>query len=168
MHNQFKHMERVLIFPAPFRAYNPALEEQNDYMISSLYDEVAMEHVGRFIGVNELDKAIYAQEIRRIITEQSPEWVIASRESATACIGLHGQKKILINPAVTPCDLNNVPEYARRHTFGFFGALQEQERSYELFQTVYPNAAWYINVTDLRLFHIKDISTAIVNNLLNE
>ena len=91
-------MKKVLIFPAPFHKSNPTFEEQNDYMISSLYDEVALEKLGCFIAVNKLNKSIYAQEIRRIITEQNPDWIIASGESATACINLHRQKKILVNP----------------------------------------------------------------------
>ena len=160
-------MTKVLIFPAPFRAENPTYEEQNDYMVSSLYDEVAMKNLGCFIEVNKLDKSIYAREIRRIITEQQPEWIIASGESATACINLYRQKKILVNPTVTPDDLVNVPEYARQHTYAFFGALEEQEKNYELFQTVYPNVVWYGNVPDLRLFYIKDISIDIVSNRLN-
>lgn len=61
-------------------------------------------------------------------------------------------------------DLNNVLEFARQHTYGFFGALPEQERNYEVFQTVYPNVAWYLNIPDLGLIHIKDIAVAIIND----
>lgn len=64
--------------------------------------------------------------------------------------------------------MNNVPEYVRQHTYGFFGALAEQEKSYELFQTVYPNAAWYVNVPELQLVYIKDVSIAIINDKLND
>ena len=94
--------------------------------------------------------------------------VIASGESATACINLHQQKKILINPFVKWGDLNNVPDYARLHTYGFFGALPEQEKSCELFQTVYPNVSWFVNIPNLSLIDIKDISIEIISNRLNE
>ena len=99
---------------------------------------------------------------------KSLDWVIAAGESATACIGLHGIKKILVNPIVTFDDLNNVPGYARQHTYGFFGALPQQQKSYELFQSVYPNAAWYVNAPNLSLIDIKDISICIISNKSNE
>ncbi len=162
--DQFRRMKKVLIFPKPFRIKNPTLDDQNSYMISSLIDEVEMKEVGNFVEVNTLQESDYAKEIRRIVAKQKPDWVIASGESATACINLYGQNKILVNPVVTFNDLNNVPEHARQHIYGFFGALPEQEKSYELFQTVYPNAAWYFNVPELQLVYIKDISIAIIND----
>ena len=102
------------------------------------------------------------------IAERKPDWVIASGEPATACIVIHAQKKILINPTVTFNDLNNVPECARRYTYCLFGALSEHQRSYELFQSVYPNVAWFVNAPNLSLIDIKDISTEIINDKLNE
>lgn len=160
-------MKNVLIFPEPFRVKNPALGNQNSYMISLLMDEVAMREIGNFVEINTLQESGYAKEILRIVVEQKPNWIIALGESATACINLYRQNKILINPVVTFNDLNNVPEYARRHTYGFFGALPEQEKNYELFQTVYPNAAWYLNVPELRLVDIKEIVISIINDKLN-
>ena len=82
--------------------------------------------------------------------------------------GLHGIKKLLVNPIVTFDDLNNVSEYARQHTYGFFGALPQQQKSYELFQSVYPNAAWYVNAPNLSLIDIKDISVCIISDKSNE
>lgn len=161
-------MKKVLIFPEPFRINNPTLDDQNSCMISSLIDEIEMKEVGNFVEVNTLQESDYAREIRRIVTKQKPDWVIASGESATACINLYGQNKILINPIVTFNDLNKVPEYARQHTYGFFGALQEQEINYELFQTVYPNATWYFNSSTLRLVDIKEIVISIINDKLSD
>ena len=159
-------MKKVLIFLAPFLIKIPTVDQQNEYMISSLKDEMAMEGIGDFVEVNALNKSDYGKEVRKIIAERKPNWVIASGESATACIGLHGQKKILINPVVTFDELNNVPEYARKHTYGFFGALPLQQKSYELFQSVYPNAAWFINVPHLGLIDIKGIIYDIVNEMI--
>ena len=93
-------MKKVLIFPAPFLIKGPTAAQQNEYMISMLKDKMAMEGIGDFIEVNALNKSDYCEEVRRIIAEQKPNWVIASGESATACINLHQQKKILINPFV--------------------------------------------------------------------
>lgn len=159
-------MKKVLIFPAPFLIKNPTADQQNEYMISLLRDEMAMEGIGDFIEVNALNKSNYYEDVRKIIAERKPDWVIAAGESATACIGLHGIKKILVNPIVTFDDLNNVPEYARQHTYGFFGALPQQQKSYELFQSVYLNVAWYINVPNLNLIDIKEIIYDIVDELI--
>lgn len=154
----------ILIFPEPFRVKNPTLDVQNSYMISSVINEIEMRGIGRFVEVNALQESDYVQEIHRIIAKEKPDWVIASGESATACIHLHKQKKILINPVVTFHDLNHVPEYASRHTYGFFGAKPGQKKSYELFQTVYPHSAWHFNTSDLQPADIKDITITIINS----
>lgn len=159
-------MKRVLIFPAPFLSQEPTADQQNDYMFSLLRDGMALEGIGDFVEVNVLNKSDYCEEVRKMIAEQKPDWVIAAGESATACINLHRQKKILINPFVKWDDLNNVPDYARLHTYGFFGALPEQEKSYELFQTVYPNASWFVNAPNLQLTDVKDIIHGIINFMI--
>ncbi len=161
-------MKKVLIFPAPFLINDPTTDQQNEYMISLLMEEMAMEGIGDFIEVNALDKSNYHEVVRKIIADRKPDWVIAAGESATACISLHGIKKLLVNPIVTFDDLNNVPEYARQHTYGFFGALPQQQKSYELFQSVYPNATWYVNAPNLSLIDIKDISILIISDKSNE
>lgn len=161
-------MKKVLIFPEPFLIKAPTTDQQNEYMISLLMEEIAMEGIGDFIEVNALNKSNYYEDVRKIIAERKPDWVIAAGESATACIGLHGIKKMLVNPIVTFDDLNNVSEYARQHTYGFFGALPQQQKSYELFQSVYPNAAWYVNAPNLSLIDIKDISIWIISDKSNE
>ena len=115
-------MKKVLIFPAPFLIKAPTTDQQNEYMISLLRDEMTMEGIGDFIEVNALNKSNYHEDVRKIIAERKPDWVIAAGESATACSGLHGIKKLLANPIVTVDDLSNIPENARQHTYGFFGA----------------------------------------------
>lgn len=159
-------MKKVLIFPAPFLINAPTPDQQTEYMISLLKDEIAMDGIGDFIEVNASNKSNYHVDVRKIIAERKPDWVIAAGESATACLSLHGIKKILVNPIVTFDDLNNVPGYARQHTYGFFGALPQQQKSYELFQSVYPNAAWYVNAPDLSLIDIKDIIYGIINSII--
>lgn len=157
-------MKKTLIFPEPFHINNPTFEEQNDYMISSLYDEVAMEEVGTFVDVNKLEKSDYYNEIQRLIARKKPDWIIAAGESATTCLKLFEQKKILLNPSVTEADLEHVTEYAKTHTFGFFGASAEREFSYGLFQTLYPNTYWFVNVPELQLANIAEICKSIIEN----
>lgn len=159
-------MKKVLLFPDPFHVKNPTPAEQAAYMASLSLDEAFMGAIGHFVEVNALKEADYCEEIRRTIAAQQPDWVIAAGKSATACVNLHGQKKILINPAVTFDDLKNVPEAARMRTFGFFGALPEQEKSYELFQAVYPNAAWFANAPKLRLVDMKGIIHDIIEGII--
>ena len=96
MQEAFENM-KVLIFPTPFLIKTPTVGQQNDYLFSLLKDEMVMKDIGDFIEVNVLS---YHEEIRKIITEQQPDWIIAASESATACINLYQQKKILINPFV--------------------------------------------------------------------
>lgn len=121
-----------------------------------------MEGIGDIVEVNAWEQPHLREEIRRLIAERKPDWVIAAGASATACLPLHGQRKVLVNPRVTAADLEGVPEYALRHTYGFFGALPEQEESYGLFQTVYPHAAWYACVPDLRLADIRELAVSII------
>lgn len=157
-------MNRVLIFPHPFHINHPTPDQQNDYLFSLLRDEVVMGELGDIIDVNDLQKADYPEQVRRIIADQRPDWVIASGESATACINLHQQKKILVNPSLTFDDLNNVPEFARRHTYCIFGSQEEHHKNYALCQSVFPNVAWHINLPDLQLADIKDVIMQIINN----
>lgn len=124
---------------------------------NTMIEMQAMMDIGDFIEVNALNKSDYHEEIRKIIAEWKPDWVIAAGESATVCLSVHGQKKIQVNPIVTFDEFNNVPEYILLHTYVFFGALPQQQKSYEMFQAVYPNVTWYINVPNLNLINIKDI-----------
>lgn len=156
-------MKRVLIFLKPFSIKNPTIDEQNSYLISLWADKAAMGKIGDFVDVNALQKLNYEKEVRRVVAEQKPYWIIAAEESATACLNLYCQRKILINPTVTFNDLNHVPEYAHRYTFGFFDTSPGKEKSYELFQTVYPNSTLYLGISELRFADIKNIIHEIVN-----
>lgn len=60
-------------------------------------------------------------------------------------------------PCVTFDNLNNVPSCARWYTYGFFDTAPGHQKSYERFQAVYPNAAWYGNVPHLRLADIQEL-----------
>ena len=148
-------MEKVFVFPDSFGIKDSTADKR----YACLKDKEAATGIGEFIEIHESDS-----EISKIITMRKPDWVVAVGASATACLTLHGQKKILINPVVTENDLNNVTEYAREHTYGFFGALPEQEKSYELFQIIYPNASWFVNAPCLSIMNIKDIILEIIGN----
>ena len=73
---------------------------------------------------------------------------------------LRNQRKILINPIVKFEDLNNISEFDRIYTYGFFDKSHKED--YEHFQAVYPNSDWYGNTDDIYLFTIKDIIKEII------
>ena len=77
-------MKNVLIFPAPFLIKTPTVDQQNEYMISLLKDEMSMVGIGDFVEVNALNKSDYCKEVRKIIAERKPDyWVI--EDSGKSC-----------------------------------------------------------------------------------
>ena len=152
--------QKTLIFLRQFNIKNPTLDEQNAFMMTEIMDEVECKDLGKFI-TNEV---LYDKDLETFIPEkvksENPVWIIAVDDSATVALKLKRQKKILINPKVTFDDLNNVPEFARQYTFGFFD--QNHEEDYNRFQSVYPNSAWYVNLKDMSLCDIKDIAKGII------
>lgn len=157
-------MKKVLIFQEPFRIEHPTSDDQLGYIMTETINQAKCIDLGEFIEVNDLPKEGYAQALRRIIADRKPAWVIAAGESATSCLNLHRQPKILINPKVTFNDLNNVPERARKITWGFFDASPDNEHSYELFQTVYPNSAWYLKTPHLQPADLANLIKTIIND----
>ena len=155
-----KKPKRTLIFLRKFNIKNPTLDEQNAFMMTEIMDEVECKDLGTFF-TNEV---LYDKNLETFIPETikivNPEWVIAVDDSATIALKLKRQKKILINPKVSFDDLNNVPEFARQYTYGFFD--QNHEEDYNKFQSVYPNSAWYLNLKDMSLFDIKYIAKGII------
>ena len=152
--------KKTLIFLRKFNIKNPTLDEQNVFMMTEIMHEVECKDLGIFI-TNEV---LYDKDLETFIPEkvksENPEWIIVVDDSATVALKLQRQKKILINPKVSFDDLNNVPEFARQYTYGFFDKNHEED--YNRFQSVYPNSAWYINLKDMSLFDIKDIAKGII------
>lgn len=152
--------QKTLIFLRQFNIKNPTLDNQNAFMMAEIMDEVECEGLGKFYTNHILFDKNLNEFIPETVKAEKPEWVIALEDSATVALKLKRQKKILINPKVIFDDLNNVPEFAREYTYGFFD--QNHEEDYNRFQSVYPNSAWYINLKDMSLFDIKDIAKGII------
>lgn len=150
-----------LVFLKPFTIKDPTLDEQNAFMTREIVNEVECSSLGKFYN----NDALYGKNLKEFIitevVEHRPEWVIAEGECASIVLGILNQKRILINPKVSFDDLNNVPEYARNNTYGFFDDRHEQD--YERFQSVYPHAAWFPQDDDLTLFTMKEIAEEIIN-----
>lgn len=146
--------KQTLIFLKPFSIKNPTLDEQNDFMMTEIVNEVECTDLGRIYN----NGMLYDKDLAAFIPEQvkvnKPQWVVAVSQCGTIALNIRNQKKVLLNPKVSYDHLNNVPEFDREHTYGFFDDRHEQD--YERFQTVFPHAAWFPQDDDLTLFTIDD------------
>ncbi len=150
----------ILVFLRPFTIENPTLEQQNSFMFCEIINEIECGIKGKFYT----NDVLYGKDLEVFIREEvakfNPEWVVAENESATATLKLKRRKKILINPAVSFDDLNNIPEYYRQNTWGFFD--RDHEKDYERFNTVYPHAAFFPCERDISIYAVKDVITTIL------
>lgn len=152
---------KTLVFLKPFSIKNPTLNEQNEFMMTEVFVESECADLGTFYN-NDM---LYGKNLEKFIPDEvkkhNPEWIIAVGQSATIALGIQNQKKVLLNPKVDYEHLNNVSEFDRENTYGFFDEYHEQD--YERFQSVFPNAAWFPQDDNLNLFTIKEIVTDIIN-----
>lgn len=153
--------EQALVFLKPFSIKNPTLDEQNDFMMTEIVNEVECANLGKIYNNDMLHGRDLATFIPEQVRENKPQWVVAVGQCATVALGILNQKKVLLNPKVSYDHLNNVSEFDREHTYGFFDDRHEQD--YERFQTVFPHAAWFPQDDDLTLFTIKEIVEEIIN-----
>ena len=153
--------EQALVFLKPFSIKNPTLDEQNDFMMTEIVNEVEGANLGKIYNNDMLHGRDLATFIPEQVRENNPQWVVAVGQCATIVLGLRNQKKVLLNPKVSYDHLNNVSEFDREHTFGFFDDRHEQD--YERFQTVFPHAGWFPQDNDLTLFTIKEMVEEIIN-----
>lgn len=151
-----------LVFLKPFSIKNPTLDEQNNFMMNEVFIEMECASLGEIYDNDKLYGKELETFIPREVSAKHPDWVIAVGKCATVALAIRQQKKVLLNPKVGYDHLNNVSEFDREHTYGFFDDRHEQD--YERFQTVFPHAAWFPQDDDLTLFTIKDIVEEIIND----
>lgn len=153
--------QKTLIFLKPFSIKNPTLDEQNDFMMTEVVTEVECADFGTIYN----NDALHGKDLTTFIPDEvkahHPQWIVAVGQCATVALGIRSQKKLLLNPKVSYDHLNNVSEFDREHTFGFFDDRHEQD--YERFQTVFPHAAWFPQDDNLNLFTIKEMVEEIIN-----
>lgn len=149
------------VFLQPFSINNPTLDEQNDFMMNEVFTEVECASLGEMYDNDEL----YGKDLESFIPQEvsikRPDWVIAVGKCAAVALGIRRQKKVLLNPRVSYEYLNNVTEFDRENTYGFFDDLHEQD--YERFQSVFPHAMWFPQDDNLTLFTIKEVVEEIIN-----
>lgn len=153
--------KQTLIFLKPFEIKNPTLDEQNDFIMSEVVNEVECATLGKIYDNHILHGNDLATFIPDEVKTHNPQWIIAVGQCATVALSIRNQKKVLLNPKVSYEHLNNVSEFDREYTWGFFDDRHEQD--YERFQSVFPNAAWYPFNDNLNLFTIKEIVEDIIN-----
>ena len=153
--------QKTLIFLNPFAIKNPTLDEQNDFIMTEIVTEVECASLGKIYN----NDTLYGKDIMTFIPAEvktlKPEWVIAEGQCATIAMGIRNQKRVLLNPKVSYEHLNNVSEFDRENTFGFFD--DRHEKDYARFQAVFPQAAWFPQDDNLNLFTIKEMVEEIIN-----
>lgn len=154
--------KQTLIFLKPFSIKNPTLDEQNHFIATEVVTEVECSGLGKMYNNYILHGKNLAVFIPQEVKKHKPQWVIAIGQCATVALNIRNQKKVLLNPRVSFEHLNNVSEFDREYTWGFFDDRHEQD--YERFQSVFPYAAWYPMCDDLNLFTIKEIVEDIIND----
>lgn len=153
---------KTLIFLRPFDIENPTPDEQLDFIMQEAFTFVEYDKLGNVYN----NAVLYGKDLRELMAQQikelHPEWIVAEGKCASVAMSFRRQKRILINPRVTFNDLNNVSEFTRKNTFGFFDKGHEKE--YERFQTVYPNAIFYPTNKSISLLSVKDLVDPILDD----
>ncbi len=152
----------VITFLERFDIEHATPDSQMAFMLNEMDDDETGEKFGKVYGQNEFFEHDQRTVINDLIKADRPKWIIALYDSATIVMKRRFQRKILINPTVTYNDLNNVSEFDREYTYGFFDARHEKD--YELFQKVYPNTAWYGGTPILRLCDIEAVVAGILED----
>ena len=156
--------KEVLIFLSTFDKKDASMEEKTDFIIGQNEIYLDYEPLGEVFDYRKLpynNPDGLKNFILEKIKENQPKWIIGEGTSATILIGLKFPGRIMVNPKVSFEDLNNVLDYVRESTFGFFDKYREKD--YERFQSVYPNSAWYPE-TSIDLSDLKPLIEGIINS----
>ena len=156
--------KEVLIFLSTFDKKDASMEEKTDFIIGQNEMYLEYQPLGEVYDYRELpynDPLGLKNFISEKIKMSKAKWIVGEGTSAAALMGVKIPGRILVNPKVTFEDLNNVPDYVRQSTFGFFDKYREKD--YERFQSVYPNSAWYPE-TSIDLLDLKSMISTIINS----
>ena len=153
--------KKVLIF-LPFADQKNFREDEHpDFVITQLSTSAVMDDMGKVYNYQTIPRKNVKEFIRKKVEEFGPDWIIAEGNSATALLELALPNSILINPNVKTEALLNVSEEVKESSFGYFD--MNHEKDYELFQSVYPNTAWY-PFTKINILSLKSIIETIINS----
>ena len=156
--------KEVLIFLSTFDKKDASMEEKTDFIIGQNEMYLEYQPLGEVYDYRELpynDPLGLKNFISEKIKMSKAKWIVGEGTSAAALMGVKIPGRILVNPKVSFEDLNNVADYVRNSTFGFFDKYHEKD--YEKFQSVYPNSAWYPE-TSIDLLDMKSMIATIINS----
>ena len=156
--------KNVLIFLSTFDKKDTTMETKTDFIIGQNEMYLEYDSLGKVFDYTKLpynDPPGLKKFISEKIKETQPKWIVGEGTSATVLMGMRIPGRIMVNPKVFFDDLNNIPDYVRQTTFGFFDKYHEKD--YERFQSVYPNSAWYPE-TSIDLLDIKPMIATIINS----
>ena len=156
--------KKVLIFLSTFNKKDASMEEKTDFIIGQNEMYLEYESLGEVFDYRKLPyngPVRLENFISEKIKENNPKWIVGEGTSATVLMGMKMPGRILVNPKVSFDDLNNVADYVRQSTFGFFD--KNHEKDYERFQSVYPHSAWYPETT-IELLDMKSMISSIINS----
>ena len=153
----------VLIFLSTFDKKDASMEEKTDFIVgqAEAYSEFSsLVEVFDYRNLPYNDPIGLKNFILEKIKKNQPKWIVGEGTNATVLMGMKIRGRILVNPKVTLKDINNVPDYVRQSTFGFFDKYHEKD--YERFQSIYPNSAWY-PAAKISILNLKSMIETIIN-----
>ena len=152
--------KKVLIF-LPFADQKNFREDEHpDFVITQLSISAILQEMGKVYNYQDIPRKNVKDFIQRIIDEFMPDWIIAEGNSATVLLELKLPDSILINPKVNADLIKEVSKEVRDSSFGYFG--KDFEKDYEIFQSVYPNSAWY-PAAKISILSLKSMIETIIN-----
>ena len=153
--------KKILIF-LPFADQKNFREDEHpDFVITQLSISAILQEMGRVFNYQDIPSKKVKEFIKMKIEEFMPDWVIAEGNSATVLLDLKLPNSILINPKVNAEFIKEVPKEVRDSSFGYFG--MDFEKDYEIFQSVYPNSAWY-PAAKISILSLKSMIETIINS----
>lgn len=152
--------KKVLIFLPFADQKNFREDEHSDLVITQLSISTILQEMGKVYNYQDIPSKTIKYFIKEKIEENRPDWIIAVGNSATALLELKLPNSILIDPKVYAEQIKEVPKEVKDSSFGYFG--MDFEKDYEIFQSIYPNSAWY-PAAKISILSLKSMIETIIN-----
>ena len=153
--------KKVMIFLPFADQKNYREDEKSDFVITQLSTSAMSQDLGIVDNYQDIPGKTINHFMKEKIEEHRPEWIIAEGNSAIALLELKLPNSILINPKVIADNIKEVPKEVRDSSFGYFG--MDFEKNYEIFQSFYPNSAWY-PAAKISILSLKSMIETIINS----
>lgn len=140
---------------------NPTAHDQLSFKVAEMVNETEAEEIGvvfangYFVGKDKFCAML------DLIIGKHPSWVIGLEKSATELLKMGGQKRILINPAISKDILALNKRYDSDNIYAFFST--DHEEDYNNYCTALDNVAFYPLKKTLFIDDVKDCILDIIN-----